>query len=143
MNNNMSDVEKIDIEFDILWETIKTDQSFFTNQKTGQTLKVIVEDGEEKLIVNRRKGKDHTGKAKFDNDPSLKSTIRERFFFHRTKKFSDGSVPDEKYKKNISVYEAIFNRYDNNINKPVYTISYVYNLRKSLAEIKKIASNNF
>jgi hypothetical protein len=140
--NNMFDVEQINLEFEIFWETVKTSPSFFDNKNTGQTIKVIIENGEEKMIVNRKKGKKF-GKTVYLDDPSLKSTVRERFFVHKTGKFSDGSNPVEKYKQHASVYIAIFNRYDKNIDIPVYTISYVYNLKKSLADIKKIASNNF
>jgi hypothetical protein len=151
MNNTMIDVDKINLEFDILWETIKTNPSFFDNKKTRQTIKVITEDGEEKSIVNRRKGIDpKTGQPIFGDDPSLKSTVRERFFVHKTGKFSDGSIPGEMYKKNASVYIAIFNRYDKLVNTPVYTISYVYELKKKIQDmkknsldIKKLAENNF
>jgi len=151
MNNTMIDVDKINLEFEILWETLKTNPSFFDNKKTGQTIKVITEDGEEKSIVNRRKGIDaKTGQPIFDNDPSLKFTVRERFFVHKTGKFSDGSTPGEKYKQHASIYIAIFNRYDACINTPVYTISYVYELKKKIQDmkknaldIKKLVENNF
>ena len=151
MNNTIIDVVKIDSEFEILWEISKTSPSFFYNKKTGQSIKVIIEDGEEKWIVNRRKGiNPKTGQPNFDNDPSLKSTVRERFFVHKTGKFSDGSTPGEMYKQHASIYFAIFNRYDKNINTPVYTISYVYELKKKIQDmkknaldIKKLAENNF
>ena len=150
MNNTIIDVVKIASEFETFWETAKTSPSFFDNKKTGQTLKVIDENAEEKMIVNRRKGLDKTGKQIFDNDPSLKSTVRERFFVHKTGKFSDGSTPGEKYKQHASIYIAIFNRYDKLINTPVYTISYVYELKKKIQDmkknaldIKKLVENNF
>ena len=91
------------------WKTERCSHPFFDNKKTGQTLKVIDENAEEKMIVNRRKGIDKTGKQIFDNDPSLKSTVRERFFVHKTGKFSDGSTPGEKYKQHASIYFAILN----------------------------------
>jgi hypothetical protein len=151
MNDTIIDVDKINSEFETFWETVKTNPSFFDNKKTGQTIKVITEDGEEKSIVNRRKGIDaKTGQPIFDNDPSLKSTFRERFFVHKTNKFSDGSTPGEKYKQHASIYIAIFNRYDACINTPVYTISYVYELKKKIQDmkknaldIKKLVENNF
>ena len=149
MNNTIIDVVKIASEFETFWETAKTSPSFFDNKKTGQTLKVIDENAEEKMIVNSKKGKKF-GKRVYGDDPSLKSTVRERFFVHKTGKFSDGSTPGEMYKKNISVYIAIFNRYDACINTPVYTISYVYELKKKIQDmkknsldIKKLADNNF
>jgi len=149
MNNTIIDVVKIASEFETFWETAKTSPSFFDNKKTGQTLKVIDENAEEKMIVNRKKGKKF-GKRVYGDDPSLKSTVRERFFVHKTGKFSDGSTPGEKYKQHASIYIAIFNRYDACINTPVYTISYVYELKKKIQDmkknaldIKKLAENNF
>ena len=145
----MFDVDKINLEFEIYWETLKTNPSFFENKKTGQTIKVIIENGEEKQIINRKKGKKF-GKTVYGDDPSLKSTVRERFFVHKTGKFSDGSTPGEMYKQHASIYFAIFNRYDKSINTPVYTISYVYELKKKIQDmkknaldIKKLAENNF
>ena len=149
MNTNMFDVDKINLEFEIYWETLKTNPSFFENKKTGQTIKVIIENGEEKQIINRKKGKKF-GKTVYGDDPSLKSTVRERFFVHKTGKFSDGSTPGEMYKQHASIYIAIFNRYDKSIDIPVYTISYVYELKKKIQDmrknslyIKKLAENNF
>ena len=149
MNNTIIDVVKIDSEFEIFWETAKTSPSFFYNKNTGQALKVITENVEEKMIVNRKKGKKF-GKTVYGDDPSLKSTVRERFFVHKTGKFSDGSTPGEMYKQHASIYIAIFNRYDKSINTPVYTISYVYELKKKIQDmkknaldIKKLAENNF
>ena len=98
MNNTIIDVVKIDSEFEIFWETLKTIPSFFYNKNTGQALKVITENVEEKMIVNRKKGKKF-GKTVYGDDPSLKSTVRERFFVHKTGKFSDGSTPGEMYKQ--------------------------------------------
>ena len=145
----MFDVDKINLEFEIYWETLKTNPSFFENKKTGQTIKVIIENGEEKQIINRKKGKKF-GKTVYGDDPSLKSTVRERFFVHKTGKFSDGSTPGEMYKQHASIYIAIFNRYDKSIDIPVYTISYVYELKKKIQDmrknslyIKKLAENNF
>ena len=149
MNNTIIDVVKIDSEFEIFWETLKTIPSFFYNKNTGQALKVITENVEEKMIVNRKKGKKF-GKTVYGDDPSLKSTVRERFFVHKTGKFSNGSTPGENYKQHASIYIAIFNRYDACINTPVYTISYVYELKKKIQDmkknaldIKKLAENNF
>ena len=148
MNDTIIDVDKINSEFETFWETVKTNPSFFDNKKTGQTIRVITENGEEKFIVNRKKGK-KLGKTVYEDETSLKSTLRERYFVHKTGKFSDGSTPGEMYKQHASIYIAIFNRYEKCMNTPVYTISYVHGLKKIIQDMKKNAldikrlANNF
>ena len=47
MNGNMFDVETIDQEFDIFWETLKSNFTIPANPKTGQSARVKIVNGVE------------------------------------------------------------------------------------------------
>ena len=135
--NNMFDVETIDQEFDIFWETHKSNFTIPANPKTGQTAKVKIVNGVEKLIVNRKKS------GVFIDEKHNKSVIRERFFVVKTGYYPNGVKATETNKKSMTVFKSVYKQYEMYFNTPVFTPADMFEVKKTLITIKKLVANSY
>jgi hypothetical protein len=134
--NNMFDVETIDQEFDIFWETLKSNFTIPANPKTGQSAKVKIVNGVEKLIVNRKKS------GVFIDEKHNKSVIRERFFVVKTGYYPNGVKATETNKKSMTVFKSVYKQYEMYFNTPVFTPADMFEMKKTLTTIKKLVANS-
>jgi len=134
--NNMFDVETIDQEFDIFWETHKSNFTIPANPKTGQTAKVKIVNGVEKLIINRKKS------GVFIDEKHNKSVIRERFFVVKTGYYPNGVKATETNKKSMTVFKSVYKQYEMYFNTPVFTPADMFEMKKTLTTIKKLVANS-
>jgi len=134
--NNMFDVETIDQEFDIFWETLKSNFTIPANPKTGQTVKVKIVNGVEKLIVNRKKS------GVFIDEKHNKSVTRERFFVVKTGYYPNGVKATETNKKSMTVFKSVYKQYEMYFNTPVFTPADMFEMKKTLTTIKKLVANS-
>ena len=134
--NNMFDVETIDQEFDIFWETLKSNFTIPANPKTGQTAKVKIVNGVEKLIINRKKS------GVFIDEKHNKSVIRERFFVVKTGYYPNGVKATETNKKSMTVFKSVYKQYEMYFNTPVFTPADMFEMKKTLTTIKKLVANS-
>ena len=134
--NNMFDVETIDQEFDVFWETLKSNFTIPANPKTGQSAKVKIVNGVEKLIINRKKS------GVFIDEKHNKSVIRERFFVVKTGYYPNGVKATETNKKSMTVFKSVYKQYEMYFNTPVYTPADMFEMKKTLTTIKKLVANS-
>jgi predicted Rdx family selenoprotein len=134
--NNMFDVETIDQEFDIFWETLKSNFTIPANPKTGQSAKVKIVNGVEKLIINRKKS------GVFIDEKHNKSVIRERFFVVKTGYYPNGVKATETNKKSMTVFKSVYKQYEMYFNTPVFTPADMFEMKKTLITIKKLVANS-
>jgi predicted Rdx family selenoprotein len=134
--NNMFDVETIDQEFDIFWETLKSNFTIPANPKTGQSAKVKIVNGVEKLIINRKKS------GVFIDEKHNKSVIRERFFVVKTGYYPNGVKATETNKKSMTVFKSVYKQYEMYFNTPVFTPADMFEMKKTLTTIKKLVANS-
>ncbi len=134
--NNMFDVETIDREFDIFWETLKSNFTIPANPKTGQSAKVKIVNGVEKLIINRKKS------GVFIDEKHNKSVIRERFFVVKTGYYPNGVKATETNKKSMTVFKSVYKQYEMYFNTPVFTPADMFEMKKTLTTIKKLVANS-
>jgi hypothetical protein len=132
----MFDVETIDQEFDIFWETLKSNFTIPANPKTGQTVKVKIVNGVEKLIVNRKKS------GVFIDEKHNKSVTRERFFVVKTGYYPNGVKATETNKKSMTVFKSVYKQYEMYFNTPVFTPADMFEMKKTLTTIKKLVANS-
>lgn len=138
MNNNMFDVEKIDTEFEIFWETLKSNFTIPANPKTGQSAKVKIVNGVEKLVVNRKKGGTH-----MIDENHNKYFVRERFFVVKTGYYPNGRKATATNKKSMTVFKSVYTQYNKYFNTPIFSPADMYAIKKTLTDIKKLVANNF
>jgi predicted Rdx family selenoprotein len=134
--NNMFDVETIDQEFDVFWETLKSNFTIPANPKTGQSAKVKIVNGVEKLIINRKKS------GVFIDEKHNKSVIRERFFVVKTGYYPNGVKATETNKKSMTVFKSVYKQYEMYFNTPVFTPADMFEMKKTLTTIKKLVANS-
>jgi predicted Rdx family selenoprotein len=134
--NNMFDVETIDQEFDVFWETLKSNFTIPANPKTGQSAKVKIVNGVEKLIINRKKS------GVFIDEKHNKSVIRERFFVVKTEYYPNGVKATETNKKSMTVFKSVYKQYEMYFNTPVFTPADMFEMKKTLTTIKKLVANS-
>jgi hypothetical protein len=134
--NNMFDVETIDREFDVFWETLKSNFTIPANPKTGQSAKVKIVNGVEKLIINRKKS------GVFIDEKHNKSVIRERFFVVKTGYYPNGVKATETNKKSMTVFKSVYKQYEMYFNTPVFTPADMFEMKKTLTTIKKLVANS-
>jgi hypothetical protein len=132
----MFDVETIDQEFDIFWETLKSNFTIPANPKTGQSAKVKIVNGVEKLIINRKKS------GVFIDEKHNKSVIRERFFVVKTGYYPNGVKATETNKKSMTVFKSVYKQYEMYFNTPVFTPADMFEMKKTLTTIKKLVANS-
>jgi hypothetical protein len=132
----MFDVETIDQEFDIFWETLKSNFTIPANPKTGQSAKVKIVNGVEKLIINRKKS------GVFIDEKHNKSVIRERFFVVKTGYYPNGVKATETNKKSMTVFKSVYKQYEMYFNTPVFTPADMFEMKKTLITIKKLVANS-
>ena len=132
----MFDVETIDQEFDVFWETLKSNFTIPANPKTGQSAKVKIVNGVEKLIINRKKS------GVFIDEKHNKSVIRERFFVVKTGYYPNGVKATETNKKSMTVFKSVYKQYEMYFNTPVFTPADMFEMKKTLTTIKKLVANS-
>lgn len=137
INSNMFDVETIDQEFDIFWETLKSNFTIPANPKTGQTARVKIVNGVEKLVVNRKKGGTH-----MIDENHNKSVTRERFFVVRTGYYPNGVKATVTNKRSMTVFKSVYKQYEKYFNTPIFTPADMFELKKTLSTIKKLVVNS-
>lgn len=137
MNSKMIDMEQINTEFDIFWETLKSKFNLPANSKTGQTARVKIVNGVEKLVVNRRKG------GIFVDEYHNKSATRERFFVAKTGYYPNGVKATARNIQSMTVFKSVYNQYVKYFNSPIFSPADMYAMKKTLTEIKKLVENNF
>jgi len=135
--NNMFDVETIDQEFEIFWETLKSDFTIPANPKTGQSAKVKIVNGVEKLVVNRKKGGTH-----MIDENHNKSVTRDRFFVVKTGYYPNGVKATATNKKSMTVFKSVYKQYERYFNTPIFTPAYLFEMKKTLTTIKKLVANS-
>ena len=136
--NNMFDVETIDQEFDIFWETLKSNFTIPANPKTGQSAKVKIVNGVEMLVVNRKKGETH-----MIDENNNKSVIRKRFFVIKTGYYPNGVKATATNHKSMTVFKSVYKQYEMYFNTPIFTPADMFEVKKTLIMIKKLVTNNY
>jgi len=136
--NNMVDVDMIDQEFNIFWETLKSNFTIPANPKTGQSAKVKIVNGVEMLVVNRKKGETH-----MIDENNNKSVIRKRFFVIKTGYYPNGVKANATNKKSMSVFKSVYKQYEMYFNTPIFTPADMFEVKKTLITIKKLVANSY
>ena len=132
--NNMFDVETINLEFEIFWQTLKSDFTIPANPRTGQSVKVKVINGVEKLVTNRKV------KGIFRDEFSLKPTVRRRFFVTKTGFYPDGTKATSFDVISMTTFKRSYKQYYKYFNTPIFTPSDMYEVKKTLNDIKKLVN---
>lgn len=134
--NNMFDVSTIDQEFDTFWETLKSNFTIPANPRTGQSAKVKIVNGVEKLIINRKKS------GVFVDEKHNKGRARDRFFVVKTGYYPNGVKATATNKKSMTVFKSLYKQYNKHFNTPIFTPADMFEMKKTLTTIKKLVANS-
>lgn len=135
MNTQMFDVNQIDLEFEIFWEVAKTKFPILMNTKTVQTAKVKTVNGVEVFVVNRKKG------GVFVDENNHKPVVRERFFVMKTGYYPNKVKATAKNLYSMTVFKSVYKQYEKYLNTPLFSLTDIYMMKKTLNDIKKLANN--